>query len=209
MLCPRQAPLEHVLLENVSWDYYEQTLHELDETHIHATYDQGRMEIMTLGDRHEIAKKNIARLLEIYAYEKRIPLTGAGSVTCRRKDLKRGVEPDECYYVHTPPPAGTDIQLNLSVYGPPDLVIEVDVTSLSIPRRPIYAALGVAELWHFDGEHLTSLHLQADSTYKPAERSVAFPELPMEQMLRFLRLAYEESQDAAVRALGEWIRAGS
>lgn len=37
---------------------------------------------------------------------------------------------------------------------PPDLAIEIDITSLLLPRLPIYPALGGAGVWRFDSELL-------------------------------------------------------
>jgi Uma2 family endonuclease len=144
------------LMEDVSWRYYEQTVAEFMDRHLRVTYDQGRMEIMTTGDTHELTKKVISRLLETYATEKDIPITGFGSVTCRKKNAKKGLDPDECYYVQTPPPAPTGKPLNLSKVPPPDFAIEIDVTNSSVPRQPIYAAFGVREIWRFDGEMLST-----------------------------------------------------
>src|SRR5437660_1797185 len=83
-------PEEPVLLEDVSWEFYEEFLEELDrlKRHLRVTYDDGRMEIMTLTNRHEQEKKLIARLVEIYAWVREIDITGAGSVTLKRPKRK-------------------------------------------------------------------------------------------------------------------------
>src|SRR3954452_18636163 len=97
---------ERFLLDGVTWDYYDRTLRELERQRrrVRVTYDRGRLEFMTLTQLHEFIKKTIARLIETYSVERGIPATGLGSLTCRREDLDRGLEPDECYYVATPPP---------------------------------------------------------------------------------------------------------
>lgn len=136
---------ERFLLYGVSWDYYDRTLRELEGQHrrIRVTYDRGRLEFMTLTHLHEFIKKTIGRLIETYSLDRGIPATGLGSLACRREDLDRGLEPDECYYVGRPPP---------------DLAVEVDITVSSVPRQPIYAALGVPEVWRYDGRAVTFLH---------------------------------------------------
>ena len=197
---------QQFMFDCVSWDFYDRTLRELDGLHYRISFDEGRLEIMTLGDLHEMKKSIAARVMECYALERDIPITGMGSVTCRREDLQKGLEPDECYYVNRALPPITGGELNLNQYLAPDLAIEVDVTSSSLPRLPIYAALNVTEIWLFKGEKLTSLHRQADGHYEPSESSIAFPELPMEVFHRFVKLAMETSQHAALKAFRDWMR---
>ncbi len=122
-------PLYHYIFENVDWEHYTDTLLHLERSGQHArvTYDRGRMELMTVGRRHEIIKKAIGRLLETYADEMDIGIEGVGNVTCRRQDLERGLEPDECYYI-TSVYRGTDDVLDLTNNPPPDLAVEVEVT---------------------------------------------------------------------------------
>src|SRR5581483_8553560 len=118
---PKDAQQQQLVFERVSWDYYDRTVRELEGSRQRVTYCQGRMEIMSPSNRHEGGKKHIARLLEVYALERDIPITGLGSVTCQRKDLQLGLEPDECYYVSTPPPPEEPVPLDLSRLPPPDL----------------------------------------------------------------------------------------
>ena len=202
------APRQHLLLRNVSWGYYEHTLRELEAEHQHLriTYDRGRMEIMSPSPRHERAKRLIGMLIESYALERGLWFLGLGSVTCRREDLDRGLEPDECYYVQHRP--RDPDELDLAVDPPPDLAVEVDITSASIARQPIYAALGVPEIWRFDGLTITVLLRQADGRYVPAETSLALPQLPMAQLKHFFSMGLTGDQHTAVMAFRNWLRAG-
>lgn len=201
-------PPQKFVMEDVSWAYYDRTLRERDArgSHLRVTYDDGRMELVTTGSRHEQVKKAIARLLEMYSVEMDIPITGLGEVTCRLKRIRKGLEPDECYYITSPVPSMSDKGLDLSKYPPPDLAVEVDITSLSIPRQPIYAALGVPEIWRYRGGEVAVLIRGEAGKYQPAERSLAFPGLPMKQFNRFLKMALTRSQHEAAKALRDWVR---
>src|SRR4051794_17128914 len=98
----RLAPLlteRRMSFDNISWELYEELLDAVGERPIHMTYDQGRLEVVTLSPLHEKVKKAITRLLEAYADAMDIEIEGLGSTTFKRKDLRRGLEPDECYYV--------------------------------------------------------------------------------------------------------------
>jgi Uma2 family endonuclease len=196
----------HFVFENVDWEYYEQTLRALEETHVRVTYDRGRMELMSPLPWHEYAKRIAARMVDLYALEARVSVTAYGSVTCKHRPLEKGVEPDDGYYVQTPAPPPTKEHFDFSKVPPPDLAIEVDVTTSSIPRQPIYAALGVAEIWRLTESGITPLLRSADGTYEVSPVSKAFPELDVHQFNHFLQLALTGNQQSAVESFRDWVR---
>jgi Uma2 family endonuclease len=197
------------LLEDVSWDYYTRTLQELDrqKRHVRVTFDQGRMEFMTFTVLHEFLRRTLGRLVETYSIERGVRATSLGSLTYRRQDLQRGLEPDECYYVTTEPPPAEPTEIDLTLYGVPDLAIEVDITHSSIPRQSIYAALGVPEIWRHTGHALALLRRQPSGTYAGIDRSDAFPELTAERLAHYVQLAMPNRQYDAVVAFRDWLRA--
>src|SRR5207248_8848460 len=146
---------------------------------IQLTYDEGRLEIMTLSPQHEILKKFIGRLIEQLTLELDIPIKSLGSTTIARKDLERGLEPDECYYIGRERLVRGRMKISFRKDPPPDLAVEVDVSRSSVSRQRVYAALGVPEMWRYDGE-LHVLHLQANGEYVERERSLSFPFLPID-----------------------------
>ena len=89
---------------------------------------------------------------------------------------------------------------------PPDLAVEVDITSSSLNRMGIYASLGVPEVWRYDGETLTIYQLQLDETYVIHDRSLALPELPPEVVMQFLRLSDEQDETYLASRLRAWVR---
>ena len=199
-------PEEPMLLEDVSWELYEEFLDELDlhHRHVRVTYDEGRMEIMTLGFRHEQNKVLLGRLVEIYGLEMNLEVTGAGSITLK-KPKQKGLEPDECYYIQTAPPGIEVMAVNLSQYPPPDLAIEVDISRSSIPRQPVYAFIAVPEVWRFDGERVIFLHRQTDGQYAVVTNSRALPKLSSADVNRFISMSGTMSQSAVVRAFRDWL----
>jgi Uma2 family endonuclease len=56
------------------------------------------------------------------------------------------------------------LAIDLTVDPPPDLVIEIDITSPSLDKFPLYAVIGVPEVWRYDGTHVT-MHRLAGERY--------------------------------------------
>jgi Uma2 family endonuclease len=200
---------QRMVLEDVSWDFYERMLEEVGDGHVRLTYDQGRLEIMSPSNFHELVKQTITRLLFVYADETDTVVQSLGSTTFRRQDLEKGLEPDDCFYIEHAADIIGKRELDLTIDPPPDLAIEIDITPPGVKRQPIYAALGVPEVWRYDGRHLHFLHRQSDSGYAPAERSLAFPDLPLAKLNELIELGLKQGQTAAVRALRQWLSENS
>jgi len=196
---------EPLVLENIRWSTYQALLRDLGDRPIHLTYDEGRLEIMTLSPQHEILKKFIGRLVEDLSMELNINIKSLGSTTIARKELKRGLEPDECYYIGRESLVRGKMEFNFKKDPPPDLAIEVDVTRSSVSRQRVYAALGVPEMWRYDGE-LHVLHLQANGEYVERERSLSFPFLPMDRMEAFIHQIPELEENALLRKFRDWVQ---
>jgi Uma2 family endonuclease len=205
---PLPPDVEHpVVLDGVSWETYQSLLNDFQgRPAVRLTYDSGWLEIMTVSQLHESVKKLVARLIEAYADAADVTVEGFGSSTYARKDLQKGLEPDECYYIQHAAEVMGKTKFDFAVDPPPDLAIEIEVTRRVVPRQPIYAALGVPELWRWDGRQVIPMHLTRAGKYVPAQSSLAFPDLPMEQLNRFLAVGVTSGQSAAVRALREWLK---
>lgn len=196
-----------IVLEGVSWESYERLLEESgNQSNLHFTYDNGRLEIMAPSPFHESVKTVAARLIEMYAAEMDIPIHGLGSTTFKREDLAKGLEPDECYYLANAHLVHGKRSFDLTVDPPPDLALEVDYTSSSISRQSIYASLGVAEIWRYDGSGFIYLRRTREGIYTKAKKSLAFPDLPLAEFNRFIEIGKKKSQHEAVMALRAWLK---
>jgi Uma2 family endonuclease len=203
-LIPSQS--SGILLKNISWKTYESLLNELAEQGgIRLTYDRGNLEIMTPSAPHEGSKKILGRFVESVSEELNVEIRSLGSLTCRREDLARGLEPDQCYYIQNEDVVWDKEQIDLNQDPPPDLVVEIDVTSSSIDRLSLYASLGVPEVWGYDGNRLIIYQLEAQE-YTEREVSPTFPFLSQVEMLRFLELRRTTKENALIRLFREWVR---
>lgn len=199
-------PQRQVILQGVSWATYQSLSRDLEATPgKRLTYDQGALEIMVPLPPHESYKKLMGRMVEVTTEETETEIRSLGSTTWSREDLSKGLEPDQCYYIqHEQAVRGKD-EIDLTVDPPPDLAIEVDNTSSSLDRMAIYAALGVPEVWRFDGISLT-IYALINGGYQSQDTSTVLPLLQQEDMQRFLQTSQTMGETSWVKAFRQWIR---
>ena len=202
---PKVRPDEHFVLRNVGWELYEMLLKEIGDRPIHITFDQGDLELMSPLPEHERWKRTIGRLIELLSLERSIPIGSLGSTTFRRKDLAKGLEPDECYYIQHESAVRGKKRIELPADPPPDLAVEIDITHREIDRESIYAALGVPEIWVFDGQRLSAMVLR-EGKYRASETSAAFPFLKVADLERFIGMVEKTDETTVMRAFRDWVR---
>ena len=66
--------VQHLVLEDASWNLYETLLKEIGDRPIRMTYDDGRLEIMSPLPEHEDPKKFIGRMIEMLTLELDMPI---------------------------------------------------------------------------------------------------------------------------------------
>jgi Uma2 family endonuclease len=198
---------QRFLLHNVSWESYEALLAALaDQRGLRITYDRGELELMNLSRSHEYFKKWIGRLIEAMVFELEIPIDSGGSLTWRRQQVQRGLEPDDCYWIANEPIVRGRTELDFEVDPPPDLAIEIDITCSSLDRQSIYAALGVPEIWRFDGRTLTAYRRTEKGEYEATEFSTSFPFLRVADLMPFIQPDETVDQTTRLRQFVQWVR---
>ncbi|WP_437531183.1 Uma2 family endonuclease [Sorangium sp. So ce726] len=183
---------QRFVLHGVPWQTYVRLRDELDTPGLRMTFCEGTLELMSPSTDHEVAKKSIARLIELFALERDVPLYGYGSTTFRREAKSRGLEPDECYCV-----GGTLKEF-------PDIAIEVVLTSGGLDKQPVYSGLGVREVWFWERDAF-HIHALRGEQYEPIAASELIPDLDLAALARFVRWP---DQHEAVKAFRGWLRSG-
>ena len=202
---PRAQPGVPIRLRGMSWyDYL--ALSDLIDPRTRTSFSEGVMEIMTLSYEHEFWAALIGRLVEALTEELDRPCQSAGMTTFRRDDLERGLEPDRCYYLDNEERVRNKRRIDLSVDPPPDLAIEVEITCDATARMGIYAAIGVPEVWRFDGTNLTVAHRTGEGEYVTASQSQHFPLLPLATLVGILHRRGQTSETGLVKSFREWVR---
>lgn len=194
----------HICLPSIRWQTYRAIADDLEaQPSKRLTYDNGLLEIRTPSDLHENYKKILGRIVEALTETLGMEILSLGSMTCDREDLARGLEPDQCYYIQNEARVWGKDRINLQIDPPPDLAIEIDITSSSLNRFAIYAQLGVPEVWRYDGQVITIHHLVGDR-YVFSDRSIAFPLLRTSDLQNFLELKNKLKENALIRQVREW-----
>jgi Uma2 family endonuclease len=198
---------DRVVLHNISWEQYEKFLDDLgDRSSARMAYDNGTLEIMTPLPEHEYFKEAISIAVEDAAEELEIDYESYGLTTWRKQVASAGAEPDNCFYFQNEALVRGRLDLDLGRGDPPpDLVLEIDMTSKSLNRFPIYARLGVPELWCYDNGALNIYHLQGDG-YTQSQVSLALPQLPVQELPQLIEVHRGEGRRAIRRSVREWAR---
>jgi Uma2 family endonuclease len=197
---------ERLLLRDISWDFYVAFCEELGERPVRLSYSQGMSEIMITKAPHEFFKKMLAKLVEITILERNIPVRSGGSMTFQRRDLKKGFEPDECWWISSEAQVRGKQEFDFVRDPPPDLAIEVEVSHSLVDRIGIFAAMGVRELWRFNGRQLRFCILREDGAYHELNTSFAFPFLKPADLEQFLQPDDRTDETTRVRQFRDWLR---
>jgi len=194
---PASAPVgaavseeRRILLSNVPWSTYVVLRDSLDSPGVRMTYLKGSLEIENSSREHEVDKKQISRLFELFCLERDIPLYGYGSMTCRREEKQRGLEADECYC------RDRDGEV-------PEVALDVIVTSPLIDKLEVYRGLGVREVWVYRNGRF-EVHALHGERYERIATSEIFPEVDLAAIARYVAMP---DQHAALRAFRDELRA--
>ena len=199
------APPEQIVqLSGISWQTYETLLAEIGDRQIRLTYNRGNLEIMVPSPEHERFKTIMGRFVETLAEELDVRIEPLGSTTFKRPELS-GAEPDECFYIQNISAIKGKKRIDLNQDPPPDLVVEIDITSRSENTLQVYADLGVPEVWIYNGARFRFNRLE-NGEYVECEISLAFPSLPILEIVRFLEQAETMEYLELVKAFRNWVK---
>jgi Uma2 family endonuclease len=196
-------PGQRLLLHDVTWDEFETIVQELgDHRSSRLAYESGTLEVVVPLPEHEDDKEIISDLIKVLLEALDIEFRSLGSTTFKRNQAQ-GLEPDQCFYIQNELAIRGKKRINLAIDPPPDLAIEIDVTSRTHPG--IYAKLNVPELWQFDRGVLKINVLQGNS-YVSVLESPTFPGLPLTVMLpKYLADSKVLGRNAVVKVFRRWI----
>lgn len=189
------TPEVPVVFHNVSWEDYELLLEELGEAQaVHVSYDRGTLELMTISTEHCYYAEALQSLVRLLSVRLKFRFRSFGQPTMRKSKSLAGKEPDGCYYIKSHALIGKKIRLDFAHDPPPDVVVEVDLSTNTIPKLPIYQRLQVPEVWLYDGYEMTIYRLHAEG-YEPLAQSLEVPGFSSELLTNFLTASQNNEDD--------------
>jgi Uma2 family endonuclease len=192
-------------LREVSQEDYAQLLAELgDSNRVRVSYYHGRLEVMSPSPINEIFKELISDIGRITADLTGVDLEKLGSTTFTPGTFGAGAEPDTCFYVQNAARIIGKRKIDLSDDPPPDVAVEIDISSDSSDKLAIYQSLRVPEVWIYNGERLRIRKL-TDQGYVEAPNSPAFPLLTADALTEALEKSKTKGQSAALRSFRAWL----
>ncbi|WP_066376192.1 Uma2 family endonuclease [Anabaena sp. CA = ATCC 33047] len=198
-------PGQKVLLRDVSWEELEAILEELGEHRAaRIAYDRGILEIMSPLPEHEYGKEIISDLVKALLEELDIEFRCLGSTTFKNQFMAQGIEPDQCFYIANESKIRGKKRLDLTVDPPPDLALEIDITSRTHPN--IYKSLQVPELWRFENGNL-QINILQDGVYIESQISFNFPQVPLIDVIpQYLEESRIIGRNATLKNFRIWVR---
>ena len=195
------------VIYGISWELYEELLRDYWGTQSpRFTYDSGILEIeMPNSSNHEENTFVLTQIVVFIAGELEIDYRNFGSTTFRRKNIRKGFEPDSCFYIQSLDAVIGKFDLDIEKDPPPDLIIEVNRTSSSLPRMPIFAAFGVKEVWRFDREKVKFYTLE-EGVYLEIEKSIALPILSSKKATEFLSGSRTMKSTVWTKKIRDWVK---
>ncbi|MEG4104516.1 Uma2 family endonuclease [Microcoleus sp. S13_C5] len=198
-------PGQQLLVEDVNWQQFESILAELGERRAsRLSYSNGRLEIMVPLPEHEKAKEIIGDMVKILLETRQIAFESLGSTTLKNERMSQAVEPDTCFYIQNQAAVIGKNRLDMSVDPPPDLAVEIDLTSRT--QLDNYQILGVPELWRYARRGLQINVLQAEQ-YIKSDVSPTFPNIPIVELVNhYTQQSQVSGRTPAIQAFKKWVR---
>ncbi len=145
-----------------------------ESTGLRITYLDGAIELMTLGEPHELIKSLLGMFLEAYFIEMGIEFIPSGSATRRSEAKGTSFEPDESYYLQ-------EKKAN------PDLAIEVILTSGNLQKLEKYRRFEIPEVWLWEND-LLKIYALENNAYQEIPRSQLLPDLDLDLLVRCVQM---------------------
>ena len=195
----KERTVERVYLQNVSWETYRQLVEDqMGKRSLRLTYDDGDLEIMVVSYKHENYSFTLGEIVSTISDWLELDFVAAGSTTFRGEKKKKGFEGDGSFYFKNAQVIRGKSEIDLNIDPPPELIIEVDITHGSLSKFPILAAVGVEEIWRFDGEGMKFYRLQGED-YEEVTESVCLRGVKSETVTELLFAAEEMKRS-------EWLK---
>ncbi|MBC6424367.1 MAG: Uma2 family endonuclease [Hormoscilla sp. SP5CHS1] len=193
-----KLPTDARLWVQATWDEYIQTVGQQEDAKCYYYNGQIRIEMAPQGYDHSYDNFSIGYAVALFCGIQDIPLVGLTNCTFRKAG-EGEAQPDLAFYIGANaeiiPPDTTIVDLD--VYPPPDLVIEIAKTSFADDigsKRMLYEQLNFTEYWVVNVHNAQLIAFAiASGGSRAISRSQVLPPLPFSLLSEALRLSYPET----------------
>jgi Uma2 family endonuclease len=194
-----QLPPGSVVRLPATWDEYQALSQQRGKSSIpRLKYRDGEVLLMSPLPQHGRDAHIIANMITTLLDHLDCEYDAFTPVTMELPE-ESGIEPDYCFYIDNWEAVSGKKRINWSVDPPPDLVLEIDVTSYTDVND--YLPYRVPEVWLFKKSQLR-IHQLQDKTYLLQTQSRYFPGIDLQGMIeRCVQIAYDRNTSAAIRDL--------
>lgn len=193
-------PGSEVILRHQSWADYEGLLaSRRDRAAVKVYFGAEKQEVRLMAPLpgHSNRSATLTDLVKVLLRHQNQDWHAFDPLTLKRVS-QTGVEPDACFYIQNRLAILGKERINLEVDPPPDLALEVDLTSFTQPQD--YEAIAIPELWIYRSQGLR-IYLFDRQQYQESEVSRLFPEIAVKQLIpRYVELAWSQGSSSALRA---------
>lgn len=200
-----QSPEIRTVMENIRWETFEELADQRRGSVPRMVFDEGVLEMMSPLRQHENIGRLIGRLVETFSEVNEIEIQSVASTTFKRKDLQKAFEADESYYITHAEQIRPKEEVDLFSDPPPDLVIEIEITTSAIKKMKLFAAIGVPEVWKHNGECLKMFRLQGVN-YESIASSQELPGLSITMIEAVLGKRFATGETQLIRQFRQSIR---
>lgn len=191
-----------------TWEEFLVLSEGLELEQVRCYYDAPwmRIEAMPIGFAHGRDNSLLASVVSLYGTLKNLPFLSITNGSFRAAG-ERECQPDLAFYVGSALPniPRSNHPVDVNLYGPPTLAIEVSSTTLSDDlgqKRLLYERLGVAEYWVVNVEAATVIAFEiAGRGSRQIQISVVLPNLP----ISVIEEALQRSQTEDDGAVNRWL----
>jgi len=201
-------PGSEVTLTYQTWEDYEALLESRrDDAAIKIRYNAHTQTLSLMAPLagHGNRSRTLADLVTTLLRHQNRNWHGFDPVTLKRL-REAGLEPDTCFYIENWQAALGKERIDLAVDPPPDLAIEVDITSLT--TLDIYQMLGIPEVWIYRQGQL-SVYVLKPEGYEDSAQSPTFPTVDVKAVLpEYVERAWSAGSSVALREFEQFLKFG-
>jgi Uma2 family endonuclease len=194
-----QLPPGAVVRLPATWQDYQNLCERRGDRSIpRIKYRQGEVLLMSPLPKHARDVSLIADAIKVFLDRAGREYDSFTPVTMNLPE-ESGIEPDYCFYIERWEAVSGKERIDWRNDPPPDLVLEIDVTSYSNVND--YLPYRIPEVWLFRQQKLLIYQLQA-AKYVPQQSSRYFPDIQVQDAIaRCIQIACDRNTSTAIRDL--------